>query len=73
MQEMTFIFDTGSAWTWIASSDCPKTMCPNNHYYYHLSRGFRTTGTNETVMYGIGKVNGYVVNDDIALTKSTKY
>lgn len=22
LQEMTFIFDTGSAWTWIPSEDC---------------------------------------------------
>lgn len=72
MQEMTFIFDTGSAWTWIPSSDCPKTECTRGHYFYHRSTGFRSTGTNETIVYGIGKVKGYVVNDDISLTKSTK-
>ena len=67
---MTFIFDTGSAWTWISSADCPKTLCPNEHYYYFLSNGYRSTWTKETIYYGIGKVSGTVVNDDIALTKS---
>ena len=72
MQKMTFIFDTGSAWTWIPSKDCPDSQCSNNHYKYQFSSGFRSTNTLEDVKYGIGYIKGYVVNDDIAITSDTK-
>ena len=68
MQEMTFIFDTGSAWTWIPSRDCPNTECANNHYNYSASDGFVNTGSREIVNYGMGSIEGFVVNDDISIT-----
>ena len=37
---MTFIFDTGSAWTWIPNKDCPDDECTKNHYDYTLSSGY---------------------------------
>jgi hypothetical protein len=36
---MTFIVDTGSTWSWLASEDCEK--CPGNHYQYHLSTDYK--------------------------------
>lgn len=69
---MTFIFDTGSAWTWIPSSDCPDDQCTNRHYEYMKSTGFRSTGRREQVIYGIGEIAGYVVNDDVAITSDPK-
>ena len=68
MQEMTFIFDTGSAWTWIPSSDCPTYECPNNHYFYQMSEDFLNTDQIEIVNYGMGSIEGFVVNDDISIT-----
>ena len=70
---MTFIFDTGSAWTWIPSEDCSDKECTKNHYQYHKSEGFRNTYQKEKVVYGISEISGYVVNDDIAIAPSTKY
>ena len=69
---MTFIFDTGSAWTWIPSSDCPDDECSKRHYEYQKSNGFRSSGRKEEVLYGIGFIEGYVVNDDIAITSDKK-
>jgi hypothetical protein len=71
LQELTFIFDTGSAWTWIPSEDCPDEECPNRHYQYHLSSGYQDTGETDNVVYGIGEIKGQIVNDDIAITRST--
>lgn len=68
LQEMTFIFDTGSAWTWIPNSDCPDAQCARNHYRYQVSSGYKNTGRIETVKYGIGSIKGNVVNDDISIT-----
>ncbi len=67
---MSFIFDTGSAWTWVPSQDCPDDQCPNEHYQYTKSNGYRNTGTKDAVYYGIGSVEGYVVNDDVAIANS---
>lgn len=67
---MTFIFDTGSAWTWIPNSDCPSNQCTRNNYRYQVSSGYKNTGRIETVKYGIGSIKGNVVNDDISITNS---
>lgn len=68
LQEMTFIFDTGSAWTWVPNSDCDDSQCPNRHYRYHDSESYVDTGEIDTVVYGIGEIEGKIVNDDIAIT-----
>ena len=70
---MTFIFDTGSAWTWIPSEDCPDDQCANNHYNYKKSKGYRKTYQVEKIVYGIGEINGFVVNDDISISNSIAY
>mmetsp|Transcript_14305 Transcript_14305/g.24347 ORF Transcript_14305/g.24347 Transcript_14305/m.24347 type:complete len:85 (+) Transcript_14305:341-595(+) len=67
---MTFIFDTGSTWTWIPSIDCPDSQCPNEHYDYDKSSGYRNTGDQDSVVYGIGEIRGDVVNDDVAIGDS---
>lgn len=72
MQKMSFLFDTGSPWTWVPSIICPDDQCSGQHYNYKMSTGYRTTNNYDTVKYGIGKVAGYVVNDDIAITSDPK-
>ena len=67
---MTFIFDTGSAWTWIPNSDCPDDQCTKRHYKYQDSTGYRTSTVEKEVFYGIGYVKGKIVNDDISITNS---
>ena len=67
---MSFIFDTGSTWTWIPNKDCPESQCPNDHYYYDRSTNYYDTRDQDQVTYGIGQVKGYVVVDDVAVADS---
>ena len=68
LQKMSFLFDTGSPWTWVPSIHCPDDQCTGEHYNYKVSDGYRTTGKFETVKYGSGTIEGWVVNDDISIT-----
>lgn len=67
---MSFLFDTGSPWTWVPSIRCPDHQCSGEHYNYMKSTGYRETGTEDEVRYGIGSIRGLVVNDDISITES---
>ena len=69
LQQMTLIIDTGSSWTWMPSKDCPKSQCPKDSYNYEKSTGYSNSGELETVLYGVGSIKGYIVEDDMALTK----
>jgi len=64
---MTFIFDTGSAWTWLPNNDCPKTECTKRIYDYSKSSAYDKSGDEAEVFYGIGYIKGLIVNDDIAI------
>jgi len=69
LQEMDFIFDTGSDWTWVPNEDCPASECPMDHYKYHWSKSYEELSSySETIEYGIGMVQGYPVRDHVALT-----
>ena len=71
LQGMDFIIDTGSDNTWVPNEDCPDNECPMNHYEYHLSNSYKEYGDeSKTINYGIGKVEGYIVSDHIALSQS---
>ena len=63
---MTFIFDTGSAWSWVPNSDC--FGCPGQHYEYARSNDYVQSRYSKTIYYGIGSVKGWVVNDDIGIS-----
>lgn len=62
---MSFIFDTGSSWTWVPNSDC--LTCPGNHYSYAFSEDYYQSPYTKTIFYGVGSVEGYVVNDDFTV------
>jgi hypothetical protein len=34
-QEMSVIFDTGSAWAWVFSEKCKEGLCPKQNQKYH--------------------------------------
>ena len=72
LQEMDFILDTGSSWTWIPDQDCPADQCKRRHYEYSKSHGFRSHKEVKEVYYGIGYIRGEIVNDDIAIDTSGK-
>jgi hypothetical protein len=70
-QEMSFLFDTGSAWVWVPNKDCPKDECATtNPYDYTKSTNYFDTRKSETIEYGKGFVKGTVCNDDFSLTPS---
>lgn len=69
MQRMTFLFDTGSPWTWVPSIRCPDDQCRGDHYDYSKSTGFKSSNKKDEVTYGMGRIHGVVVNDDIAISE----
>ena len=73
LQKMTFIFDTGSSWTWLPNADCPDSQCAKNHYNYKRSTSYSNSKKVETVKYGVGEIEGHVVTDHIALSSSGAY
>ena len=70
---MTFIFDTGSSWTWLPNADCPDDECAKDHYFYKKSDTYRDSGKVETVKYGVGSIEGRVVTDHIALSATGEF
>ena len=54
LQEMSFIVDTGSPWTWMPNSDCPDNECTKGHYNYALSSGFTNSRVEEHSYYAAG-------------------
>jgi hypothetical protein len=69
-QKMEFIFDTGSAWTWLPNSDCPEDQCATTNRYKYLESGaYDDSGSESEVFYGVGYVKGNIVNDDISVTE----
>ena len=60
---MPLLFDTGSTWTWVPSSDCPDSECINSHYEWRNSTEFWSTNEFEDVTYGKGYIKGYMVID----------
>ena len=72
-QEMSFIIDTGSSWTWLPNSDCPYNECVKNHYNYGQSGHYTNTGKKENVKYSSGQVEGYVVTDDMSIFPNSQY
>jgi hypothetical protein len=73
LQSLSFIFDTGSGWTWAPTSACPKTQCTKNRFDYRVSKNFKNSSDTEIVNYGIGSIKGWVVNDDIAIKQNINF
>ncbi|KAM8702929.1 hypothetical protein ACLKA7_005298 [Drosophila subpalustris] len=62
------LFDTGSANTWLPSSNCPisNTACQrHNRYKANTSRSHVKVGRNYSLAYGNGNVSGYLSQDTL--------
>ena len=74
LQEMDFIFDTGSSWTWIPNKDCSEFDCGRNkRYNYEKSKKYEISKNEKEVHYGVGSITGYIASDSIAITNSTQF
>lgn len=64
------IFDTGSANTWLPSSNCPESniACQlHSRYKAHKSKSHVPIGRNYSMAYGSGYVSGYLSQDTLRL------
>ncbi|XP_068156790.1 cathepsin D [Drosophila tropicalis] len=67
-QQFRVIFDTGSANTWLPSSNCPKTnVACQRHRRYNASNSASHVfdGRNFSLSYGSGTVTGYLSKDTL--------
>lgn len=64
-QNLTFIFDTGSSWLWLPSTDC--TSCHNSKQFDpSASTTFNTTGFELNLQYGKGSASGVISSDTVS-------
>ncbi|EDW67923.1 cathepsin D [Drosophila virilis] len=64
------IFDTGSANTWLPSSNCPDSniACQqHSRYKAHKSKSYVKNGRNFSLAYGNGHVSGYLSQDTLRI------
>ena len=74
---MSFILDTGSAWTWLPNNSCPETQCTGERYDSINSDTFETTLASKPgekakvteINYSTGRVAGYISKDSFSLTR----
>jgi len=71
MEDMTFIFDTGSSWFWAPTVDCED--CHNSEQYdpSESSTYELISDTPIYVSYGSGYIEGLLVEEQICLDKNT--
>lgn len=69
-QNFSVLFDTGSANTWVPSSQCPASdvACQShNRYNSSASSTYVPVGTNFSIVYGTGSMEGFLSNDTIRI------
>ena len=70
-QRLRGCFDTGSANSWLLSSDCQSPRCQpasKNQYFDPVgSSTFQMTEHRRSIMFGSGKLSGYFGRDDFRL------
>lgn len=71
-QDFNVIFDTGSSNLWVFSKTC-KNSCPNNvsRYNSEISTSYIKNGTDISITYGSGTVNGFLSTDKLEILDYT--
>lgn len=71
-QEMYMLIDTGSANTWVFSSDCKSDSCLiHNSFGKEDSTTLVTNNTKWDLAYGTGQVSGVIATDRVAFANFT--
>ncbi|ETI21924.1 hypothetical protein G647_05994 [Cladophialophora carrionii CBS 160.54] len=71
-QEMYMLIDSGSANTWVMSSDCESYACQtHNTFGSEDSSTLKTTTQTWSMTYGTGEVDGVVAKDTVQLANYT--
>jgi hypothetical protein len=66
-QTLTFVFDTGSSWLWLPSTNC--TACHNSTQFDPFaSTTFNTTGIELDLQYGQGNASGVISSDTVSFS-----
>lgn len=68
---MKLLFDTGSSWLWVPSSDCPATECTKGHYDWRKSEDYEDQKIKKDIRYGMGYIRGGIVADKISLKQGS--
>lgn len=67
-QPFKVILDTGSSNLWVPSTDCSSLACFLHAKYDHdLSSSYKANGSEFSIQYGSGAMEGYVSRDTLAL------
>lgn len=69
-QNFSVLFDTGSSNTWVPSSLCPASdvACQShNQYKSSASSTYVPVGTNISIVYGTGSMEGFLSNDTVRI------
>ncbi|CCE79735.1 Piso0_001822 [Millerozyma farinosa CBS 7064] len=71
-QEFKVILDTGSSNLWVPSTDCSSLACFLHSKYYHdESSSYKQNGSDFSIQYGTGSLEGYVSQDTLNLAGLT--
>eukprot|EP00347_Sterkiella_histriomuscorum_P009776 403339937 len=72
-QRFTFMFDTGSSWVWLPSTNCSKDECSKGRYNTSTSSTYNQLGNTVTIQYAQGNVRGYVAQETVVLDENGKF
>jgi hypothetical protein len=68
---MTFLLDTGSAWTWLPGHLCPRNECAGERFDDHKSSTYARTGKEVSIRYGKGRLRGFTAHDQVRLSQDS--
>ncbi|CAJ0924181.1 unnamed protein product, partial [Mesorhabditis belari] len=72
-QEFNMLFDTGSGWFWVPSTNCTKLACARTHHFDPTkSTTFKEQGDALITRYGAGSASGVYGNDTITIGALSK-
>ncbi|CCK72252.1 proteinase A KNAG_0J01710 [Huiozyma naganishii CBS 8797] len=67
-QQFKVILDTGSSNLWVPSSECGSLACFLHEKYDHsASSSYKANGTDFSIQYGSGSLEGYISQDTLSI------